>query len=96
VDIEQLRHELNTPVTIVHLRIQVLQRRLARREGLTEESRLWLEDELATLLVAVKSLGEVIAAMPGSSDPDQFVATISGGREVRRNMPDHPETVSRK
>jgi len=94
VDIEQLRHELNTPVTILHLRIQLLQRRLARRNGVPEESRLWLEEELATLLVAVKTLGDAIAAMPQSRAPDRIMTTLPVDRVTGRNVPDRPDAVS--
>lgn len=96
MDIDQFRHELNTSVTIVHLRIQLLQRRLVQRNGMTEESRQWLEEELATLLVAVRTIGEAIAVMTRRDDPDHVTSILPVGRDMERNVPDCRDVAPRR
>ncbi len=93
--IEQFRHELNTTVTILQLRIQLLQRRLARRDVMPEESRLWLEDEMAAMLSLVRALAETTVAIPGDPDLDRLLDTISVRQHMRRTVPDRSDAALR-
>lgn len=81
-DVQQLRHELNTPLTVVHARAQLLQRWLDRHPALPEQDRQYLAESLTRIVQASGRMGTVIEewsrpARPSSARP-------------RRRLQSHP------
>ena len=68
-EIAQLRHDLNSALTVLHARIQLLQRRLARRDGVSEETRRWVTEDVNAMLEAARALEARIAELPLQLDP---------------------------
>lgn len=55
-------HELNTTLTVIHARAQLLLRRVERR-GLDEEDARWIAEGLHAIVTASGALGSVIAGL---------------------------------
>jgi hypothetical protein len=51
---DQVRHDLNTKLTIIAVRTELLQRQLRRGNDFSAAQRRWLEDGLADILDATR------------------------------------------
>jgi signal transduction histidine kinase len=71
---DRLQHELNTPLTTIWGRAQLLQRHIERAAGLTTGERAMMLAELAIMSTAVRVLTARIAALghhrPAGHDVD--------------------------
>jgi signal transduction histidine kinase len=61
--LDQLRHDLKTPLTTIHARSQLLGRAIRRSPSLTDDERAWMLETLATIDEAVRTMVTVIDAM---------------------------------
>jgi K+-sensing histidine kinase KdpD len=61
--LDQLRHDLKTPLTTIHGRAQLLTRAVRRSPSLAEEERIKMLEGLATIEAAVLALAAMIDAM---------------------------------
>jgi signal transduction histidine kinase len=71
--LDQLRHDLKTPLTTIHARAQLLGRAIRRSPSLTDDEQARMLESLATIDEAVRTMVTVIDAMGrdsanGSSD----------------------------
>jgi hypothetical protein len=68
-DIERVRHELNTALTVLHLRTELLERQLRRRDGLSDDDRAWLAAGLAGVLASSPAISVTIKRLPTTQPP---------------------------
>jgi hypothetical protein len=68
-DIERLRHELNTALTVLHLRTELLERQLRHRDGLSDEDRAWLAVGLAGVRASSRAISVTIKRLPTTQPP---------------------------
>jgi signal transduction histidine kinase len=61
--LDQLRHDLKTPLTTIHARSQLLGRAIRRSPSLTDDEQAWMLETLATIDEAVRTMVTVIDAM---------------------------------
>ena len=61
--LDQLRHDLKTPLTTIHGRAQLLTRAVRRSPSLADEERTWMLEGLATIETEVRALAAMIDAM---------------------------------
>jgi hypothetical protein len=61
---DQVRHELNMPLTVIHRQTEQLQRQLRRRNGLSDDDRRWLEAGMGSILTAARVMGAAIDRRP--------------------------------
>lgn len=64
LDTDRLRHDLNSGLTIIHARAELLRRQILRRDGFSDEDRRWLAEGLAAILVAARMLEARIDRLP--------------------------------
>jgi signal transduction histidine kinase len=65
--LDELRHELKTPLTTIHGRAQLLTRAVRRSPSLADEERTKMLEGLATIETEVLSLAAMIDAMDNRS-----------------------------
>ena len=61
--LDQLRHDLKTPLTTIHARAQLLGRAIRRSPSLTDDEQARMLESLATIDEAVRTMVTVIDAM---------------------------------
>lgn len=61
--LDQLRHDLKTPLTTIHGRAQLLTRAVRRSPSLADEERTRMLEGLATIETEVRALAAMIDAM---------------------------------
>jgi signal transduction histidine kinase len=61
--LDQLRHDLKTPLTTIHARAQLLGRAIRRSPSLTDDEQARMLESLATIEQAVQAMVSVIDAM---------------------------------
>ncbi len=65
--LDQLRHDLKTPLTTIHGRAQLLTRAVRRSPSLADEERTKMLEGLATIETEVLTLATMIDAMDNRS-----------------------------
>lgn len=65
--LDHLRHDLKTPLTIIHGRVQLLARGVRRSPSLNEEERATMLAGLAAIEVAVREMVTLIDSMGDKS-----------------------------
>lgn len=94
-DLERLCHALNTHLTVLQGRAQLLQRRLDRRDRLSTADRAWLAEGLAGMVVTSQALASVIARSlprqaperrPGPSPPADTGLSHGGNAMPHRQL----------
>jgi signal transduction histidine kinase len=68
--LDQLRHDLKTPLTTIHARVQLLGRAIRRSPSLTDDEQARMLESLATIDEAVRTMVTVIDAM-GRDRPER-------------------------
>jgi K+-sensing histidine kinase KdpD len=63
--LDQLRHDLKTPLTTIHGRAQLLTRAVRGSPSLADEERTRMLEGLATIETEVRALAAMIDAMDG-------------------------------